>query len=223
MKMNLLDTILIGTMLFGGIWSVLILYIIQLLMPENTKRNSQHKQGTHAYSAILRKIKAYRQNIEKLAAENEVDIHSYRLEKVLQSFDEWEAHAQQLINRLLHFEANKIVQHEQSILPRKIRNTRHRLNREKNPRLQKEIQETLNSYLRQQAQLDNLNFLMDKTQLDLEEFVAGIGAVYSQLQTIEAMDVHSCRAQRLAHEIEEERLELNDLLAAIDEVYDKSC
>ena len=220
MKMNLLDTILIGTMLFGGIWSILFLYIKHLVVPEHTKRTSQRQQGTHAYSAILRKIEAYRQNINMLAAKSDGGIYSYRLGKVLQSFDEWEAHAQRLINRLLEFEANKIVQHEQSILPRKIRNTRQRLNREKTPRLRKEIQETLHSYMRQQAQLDNLQFLIDKTQLDLEEFVAGIGTVYSQLQTLEAMEVRSRRAHRLSHEIVEESLELDVFLAALGEVYD---
>jgi len=77
----------------------------------------------------------------------------------------------------------------------------------------------MDSYLRQQAQLDNFRFLMEKTQLDLEEIISGIGAVYSQLQTLVAMDARSRRTQRLAHEIEEEQSELDDLLAALDELY----
>ncbi|KAA3657146.1 MAG: hypothetical protein DWQ04_28970 [Chloroflexi bacterium] len=62
--------------------------------------------------------------------------------------------------------------------------------------------------------------MIEKTRLDLEEAVAGVGAIHSQLQTLEAMDVRSRRVQRLAHEIEEERSELDDLLNALDEVYD---
>ncbi len=220
MKINLLETIFLGSLLFGGLWSLLILYIAKLVLPDKKRKVKHRRLGAHAYSAILRKVDSYRYSIEKLAAESEKGIHSYRLEKVLQSFDAWEAHVHRLVDRLLAFEDNRIVRHEQAVLPKKIRNGRYRLSREKDPRLQKEIQETLDSYLRQQAQLNNLNFLMEKTQLDLEEVVAGIGAVYSQLQTLEVMDVRSRRAQRLAHEIEEERSELNDLLAALDEVYD---
>ncbi|KAA3660598.1 MAG: hypothetical protein DWQ04_18990 [Chloroflexi bacterium] len=53
------------------------------------------------------------------------------------------------------------------------------------------------------------------------EEIAGYGVVYSQLKIMEVTDVHSRRAQRLVHELEEERLELDDLLTALDEVYDQ--
>ena len=219
MKMNLLETILLGSLFFGGLWSLFFLYIKKLIVPTRRMRAKQRRHGTHAYSAVLRKVEIYRQNIEKLAAKSEVGVHSYRLNKVMQSFDAWEAYVYRLVDRLLEFEGNKMMRHEQVILSKKIRNGRYRLAREKDPRLQKEIQETLDSYLRQQAQLDNLRFLMEKTRLDLEEVVSGIGAVYSQLQALVAMDVRSRRTQRLAHGIEEEQSELDDLLAALEELY----
>ena len=221
MKQKLFDTIIIGTLLFGGIWSLLVLFLTNLMMPEGKRKKKKFQKSAQSYAGTLRKLEGYRRNFEKLAA-NSQGLHADRLENVMQSFDEWEAHAQRLVNRLREFEANNLVQHEQNMLPGKIRNGRNRLSRETDPRLQKEIQETLDSYLRQQKQLDDLKFLTEKTKLDLEEAVAGIGAVYTQLQTLEVMDVRSRRARRLADAIEEERLELDDLLASVDEVYDYS-
>lgn len=221
MKLKLFDTIIIGSLLFGGIWSVFVLYLINLVMPEGKKRKAKFQQNAEAYAGVLRKLEGYRRDFEKLAA-NSYRIDPDRIESVILLFDEWEAHVYQLVNRLREFEAINLIQHEQSVLPRKIRNGRIRLSREKDPRLRLEIQETLDSYLRQQAQLDNLQFLMEKTQLDLEEFVAGIGAIYSQLHTLDAMDVRSRRVHRLAHELEEEKLELDDLLTTLNDVYYQS-
>jgi len=218
MNAYLVETLAGFSFLFGVLGTYIAINIKN--QRKERKKIKSRKRGTHAYSAILNKLAAYRLQIEKLSATSEVGVHSHRLEKVMQSFDEWEAHVYRLVDRLLEFEANKIVHYEGTVLPKKIRHARYRLDHEKDPRLQKEIQETLDSYLRQQAQLDNFRYLMEKTQLDLEEIISGIGAVYSQLQTLEAMDVHSRRAQRLAHEIEEERAELDDLLSALDEVYD---
>ncbi|KAA3660599.1 MAG: hypothetical protein DWQ04_18995, partial [Chloroflexi bacterium] len=121
---------------------------------KKVKQLKQRARGPHAYSAVLRKLEAYRQNIEKLATASDAGVHSHRLEKVLQSFDDWEAYIHRLVDRLLEFEANKLIKHDSAILPKKIRNARFRLERAKDPRLQKEIQETLESYLRQQAQLN---------------------------------------------------------------------
>ncbi len=177
-------------------------------------------KSTRESLRLIEKMTEYRKNLEKLAAESESIVYSHRLEKVLQSFDDWEDHVQSLVKRLMEFESNTTLKRERPMLKKKILEAQYQLDLEKDPRLQKEIQETLDSYLKQQAQLENLRFLMEKTRLDLEEFVAGIGAIYSQFQSLEAIDVRNRRAQRLAHEIEEERAELDDLLAALDEVYD---
>ncbi|MCP4422145.1 MAG: hypothetical protein GY805_36500 [Chloroflexi bacterium] len=188
---------------------------------QQKKTELKQTQIQHKYSKIIKKMAAYRIGMEKLAEENQANIHSYRLKRVLQSFDEWELHLDWLIKRLHEFESDKILKHEQSVLPSKIAKARVRLYLETDSRLQEEIQETMDSYLRQKKYLDNVNFLIEKTKLDLEEFIAGVGTIYSQLKVLKAIDIRSNRAKRLAHEIEEERLEIDDLLNALDEMYGK--
>ncbi len=212
MNMKFIETVFLGSMLFGTIGNLLIFYF--------TRPEMKRKKKPDSYADVTRKTAVYRQEIEKLAAENRVGSYTSRLDKIMHSFDDWEAYINQLIARLLEFENNEIVQHDRTTLPRKIQRIRYRLSREKNPRLRQEIQETLTSYLRHQERLDKLLFLMEKTELDLEEAVSGIGVIHSQLQTLRAMDIRSRRARRLAHGIAEERIELDDLLNALDEVYE---
>ena len=70
--------------------------------------------------------------------------------------------------------------------------------------------------------LDALVTLMRRTELDIDETVAAIGAIYSQLQIIGAREIDSSRAKRLSTDVEEQAGRLSDLLAAMDEVYGSS-
>ncbi|MCP5099748.1 MAG: hypothetical protein GY943_29695 [Chloroflexi bacterium] len=222
MKQNiklLVETILYGTVLFIPIW-VLLLYLAgNQTRTKSEKKTQRRRQKSHKYSAISKQAADYRQNIEKLIAANKSRQFSARLENILFACVEWESHIVGLVDRLLAFEDNHILHQDRLSLPKKIQRLRHRISREKDPYLLKEMQETLDSHVRHLNRLQNLSALMKKTELDLEEVVSDMGAIYSQLQILEAVDVRSRRARRLAHEIDEERSELDDLLSAIDEVY----
>jgi len=71
----------------------------------------------------------------------------------------------------------------------------------------------------QQRQLDTLKTTMRRTELDIDETLAAIGAIYSQLQVLSAKEMDRARAKRLSAEIEEQNHRLDDLLSAMDEVY----
>ena len=86
----------------------------------------------------------------------------------------------------------------------------------------KEMGETLNSYQQQQQQLNSLVTLMRRTELDIDETLAAIGGIYSQMQLIGAKDVSGNRAHRMSADVDEQAKRLGDLLEAMDEVYDSS-
>lgn len=135
---------------------------------------------------------------------------------------EWEAHLHELAERLHNFEANEVIQRDLREVPAAIERLQTQLEIETNPRLRTEIGETLAGYQKHQQQLESLTTLMRRTELDIDETLAAIAGIYSQLQLLSAKGIDRSRAKRLSAEIEEQADHLNDLLSAMDEVYDSS-
>jgi uncharacterized protein YoxC len=61
---------------------------------------------------------------------------------------------------------------------------------------------------------------MKQAELQLEQSVTALATVYSQVQLVDARDVDSGRSERLQADIQEQVDQLNDLISAINEVYD---
>ena len=53
----------------------------------------------------------------------------------------------------------------------------------------------------------------------MEKTLADLGNVYSQLRQIEARDIDSGRAQRIAEDINDQVAMLQDIVDSMDEVY----
>jgi molybdopterin-biosynthesis enzyme MoeA-like protein len=139
---------------------------------------------------------------------------------MLPRLDQWESHLRRLSSRLDAFETNPVIQQDIRQVPADIARLEAQVARETNPQIQAEINETLTRQREQQRQLNALVTLMRRTELDIDETLAAIGAIYSQLQLMGAKDVNNQRARRLSADIEEQNRHLNDLLAAMDEVYE---
>ena len=76
----------------------------------------------------------------------------------------------------------------------------------------------MGGYKEQQAQLDALSKLMRRTRFVLDDTLASMGTIYSQVQVLDAMDIDSARAAQIGDEIQEQVDRLNDLLSAYSEV-----
>jgi hypothetical protein len=135
---------------------------------------------------------------------------------------EWDNHLRQLVNQLNNFEANPVIQRDLREAPAAISRYQAQLRAESNPQVRAQIQETLAGYQKQQQQLDALVTMMRRTELEIDETLAEIGAIYSRLQLLDAKEVDSNRAKRLSADMEEQSNRLSDLLKAMDEVYDTS-
>ena len=70
-----------------------------------------------------------------------------------------------------------------------------------------------------QRQLELLARVMKRTRLNLDDTLAAMGTVYSQLQVLNAMDIDGPTATRIAEDVDREVERLNDLLAAMSDVY----
>ena len=60
---------------------------------------------------------------------------------------------------------------------------------------------------------------MRRTRLNLDDTLASMGTIYSQVQLLNAMDIDSGRATHIAEEIDAEVMRLNDVLSALSEAY----
>lgn len=135
---------------------------------------------------------------------------------------QWENHLRQLVNRLNDFEANRVIQRDIWEVPAAITRLQAQLKSETNPQVRAQMEETLAGYQEHQRQLDSLVMVMRRTELEIDETLAEIGAIYSRLQLLDAKEIDSNRASRLSADIEEQADRLSDLLSAMDEVYESS-
>jgi hypothetical protein len=175
------------------------------------------------YRQQLEQAHRYREKIlEFVHDKKRASSYGERLSQITAELDQWENRLRRLVDRLIAFEENEVLQEDLTAVPAAIERLQEQQSAESDPQLTKEITQTLGAYQRQQEQLDALTHLMRRTQLDLEETIAAIGTLYSQMEVLSAMDIDSSRAQRLSHEVSEEVERLNDLLVAVEEVYSHS-
>lgn len=172
--------------------------------------------------AKIKRAAEYRVHITNMIKQHKDSAYVEQLVPIAAKLEQWETQLRQLVNRLDTFEDNRIIQRDLQEVPAAIDKLQTELKNETNPAVRAEIEETLTKYRAHQGQLDALVTMMRRTELDIEETVAAIGALYSQLQLLGAKDIDSSRARRLSGEVEEQANRLGDLLAAMEEVYDRS-
>ncbi|MCA9969009.1 MAG: hypothetical protein KC425_02280 [Anaerolineales bacterium] len=170
------------------------------------------------YRARLAQAQGYRQQILALVAQ-QGGAFGLAVPQLTADLEQWAQRVRQLVLRLSAYEENAVVRRDETAVPAAIARLEVQLAAESDPELRAEIEQTLGVYRRQAAQLAALQRLMRRTQLDLEETVAAMGTLYSQLQVLGALEIDSGRARRLAHDVAEQVHRLDDLLAAVEEVY----
>jgi hypothetical protein len=164
----------------------------------------------------------YRTAIFDLIEQHKETAFADQLAPIKTKLDRWAAHLRELTEKLTAFESNRIIQRDLRDVPTAIQRLQTQLEVESDPQVRSEIDETLDRYREHQLQLDALVNLMRRTELDIDETVAAIGTIYSQMQLLDIKKIDHHRAKRLSADIEEQADNLNDLLLAMDEVYDDS-
>lgn len=171
------------------------------------------------YQAQLARAGIYREQIVKLLQSYAATPFASQFESLVGEFAEWHEQVDTLVQRLVAFEEDKVIQADVASVPAAIANLDAQLANETDLALREEMEATLTGYRQHQTQLDNLTSLMRRMELDIEEIIAAMGTIYSQLQVLQATDVKSERAQRLSHDLEEQVYRLNDLLHAVEDIY----
>ncbi len=162
---------------------------------------------------------SYRRKIQSLIKNRRPGPIAERMNGVFQKLKSWEERVGQLADRLALYENDELIQRDVRETPEHIARLQRQLSQETEPEMQQQVRRTLAAYEEQLRQLDLLARVMKRTRLNLDDTLAAMGTVYSQLQVLNAMDIDGPTAARIADDVDREVDRLNDLLAAMSDVY----
>lgn len=165
---------------------------------------------------------SYRRKIQSLVKARRPGPIAERMTGVLQKLKSWEERVGQLADRLTLYEKDDLIQRDVREAPLHIERLRRQLALEADPEMQRQVARTLAAYEEQQRQLTLLAKVMKRTRLNLDDTLAAMGTVYSQLQVLNAMDIDGPTAARIASDVDREVERLNDLMSAMSDVYQSS-
>lgn len=217
--------------LIGGALAELALVYTSLTDPEFGRRvvaDMLHQEydldeiHTKKYRGYLQKAFEYRERIEEAIARHRRGVMRDQFQDTARQTDDWIRYIYEIARRLDYYAEDDLFSRDLESVPKRIKELRARLEREDDPRVRAQLEETLRA---KEAQFDNLHQLdndIQRAELQLEHTLTAMGTIYSQLGRANAKDVDSGRVRRLRDEMADEVHELQDVLDAMDEVYETS-
>jgi hypothetical protein len=164
----------------------------------------------------------YRRRLQSLIKSRRRGPLSDWMAAILPKLEGWEERVGQLADRLANFEADKLIQRDIKEVPANIQRMQALWEVETDAAMRDQIERTLGGYKEQQAQLEALTKLMRRTRFVLDDTLASMGTIYSQVQVVDAMDIDSARAAQISEEIQAEVDRLSDVLSAYTDVNEAS-
>jgi hypothetical protein len=166
-----------------------------------------------------RRARDYRLRIQRILKNRRRGPLTDAMAAAAQNVQHWEERVGQLVDRVITFEKDGIIQRDLREVPRDIGRLRRLSAAETDPEVRQQMMRTLSGFEAQQRLLDTLVRLMRRTRLQLDDTLAAMGTIYSQVQVLDAMDIAGPKAERIAEEIGEQVVRLNDLLSALGDAY----
>ncbi len=167
----------------------------------------------------LDKALEYRELILKEIAREEDPVLDDYLLNVVKGLEDWIAQLYHLAEGLDNYRRDTMLQRDMASVPQDINRFKAQLKNEQDEVVRKELQKTIAAKESQWKTLKNLHDTMTRAELQIENAIAAMGTVYSQVALLSAKDIDSSRVQRLQADMTEQVYALEDIGAAMDEVY----
>jgi hypothetical protein len=167
----------------------------------------------------LEKALEYRQRIDTHIQHSEEGVLREHLRDTTAGVTDWIANIFDIARRLDAYEGDKMIQQDMRSVPLAIKNFKERLETEDDEAVRAQMRETIRNKAAQLENLQKLQNTMEKAEFQLENTLAALGTLYTQLQLIGAKDMDSGRTQRLQEDISGQIASLHDIVEAMDEVY----
>jgi len=161
----------------------------------------------------------YRARMEALARGTPAGVLRDRLGATIRGVEDWMRNIYALAQRLDRYHADQVIHEDLESVPAALKSLELRLRREDDPAVRQQLQEALRGRQTQWETLGRLQNTMERAEAQLETTVAALATVYAQLQLIGARKAEGPEAERVAASIRDEVAALQDIVAAMDEVY----
>jgi len=162
----------------------------------------------------------YRERIEGAIRQRRGGVLRAHLRETTAHIDDWLAHIFSVARRLDRYAQDPIVARDRRDIPREVSDIRQRLALEDDASVRGQMREAIRQKEAQQANLERLENTMERAEFRLEETLAALGTLYSQLLLLDARAVDSGRFQRLRQDVADQVAALQDTIEALDEVYE---
>lgn len=183
--------------------------------------NPQHLRSKDLRQWLDRALD-YRSRIEANIRETRDGLLKDHLLDVADEIEHWIRNVYRIARRLDKYRTDPILRRDQQSVPVRISNLEKQLAGERDPAVRTQIESTLQNNRTQLEHLQKLASSMQRAQLELESTLSALGTVYSQTLLVGAKDIDSGRAKRLRQDIADQVDGLEDMLAAMDQVYQDS-
>lgn len=188
---------------------------------ELTRRKFDVNQiGDKRLQAQFQEAQDYRQRIETAIDEQADSILKDELIQVSVQMDDWLGQIYDLAEKIGRYRRQQErITLDKNRAWRRIKELQQQYELESDPAVKKQVTTTISGLQQQYNALNSVENTMQRAELQLENSLAHLGTIYSQALLVDAKDIDSSRARRLRQEIDEEVIELNEILLAMDEVY----
>lgn len=177
-------------------------------------------KNSRARQRLSQALEYYR-NIQQFALQKSGALQ-VQINDTLTAMEEWVGQIYRLARRIDHFEENELITRDRARVPDELAALRRRLQAEPNANVRVELEDAVRL---KETQLQNLEMLetnVKRAGIQLENTLAALGTIYTQMQVMDSKDVDGRRAHRLREEIQDEILSLRDTVDAIDDVQSNS-
>ncbi len=166
----------------------------------------------------LQQARTYQQNIAAMMQAAEPDsMKRLRLEQVHGRVEEWVHMIEEIVTRAEAQSDDRLLTEERKRVPAAIKRLEKQLEKEKDPALRAKLEKTVGNRRLQLEQIEQGDRNRQMTELRVENTLAQIGIIYTQLHSGNFMSQNS-NYERLSAEINDEILSLGDYLDTLGEL-----
>lgn len=177
---------------------------------------SSQKSGPFANE--LQQAQRYQQQIAQMVQDAPADsMERIRLEQLNGRVTDWVHMIEEIVAHAQNQQEDHLLAEERKRVPEAIKRLEKQLKETDDPVLRQKLERTLTNRQRQMAQLDVSARNRQLAALKVENTLAQLGTIYSQLRSGSYMSQTSSY-ERLSAEINEEVLALGDYLETLDEL-----
>ncbi len=170
----------------------------------------------HARQRVMQALE-YQENIKSLA-QTRGGAMRLQIESTANEVNHWLEQVFKLARRIDAYESSDIISRDRVRVPNELQSLRLRLDKEQDERVKAELRDAIRSKELQQSHLRDLEANVKRADVQLDNTLAALGTIYTQIQLLDAKSVDGRSTNRLRQEIVDEVLSLKDTLEALEEV-----